>query len=71
MVKTACNPGDPGSIPDLNPLEHIFKIFKSLYRICYNIPSALCFGFQGHEARGILAPQPGIKPAPLHWKVRS
>jgi len=25
----------------------------------------------GHEACGILAPWPGIKPTPLHWKVKA
>ena len=38
--------------------------FLSLYWICYNIASVLYFGFFGHEACGILASQPGIKPAP-------
>ena len=41
--------------------------FKSLYWICYNIAFVLCFGvffFFGHNACGILAPQPGIEPAP-------
>ena len=36
--------------------------FLSLYWICYNIPSVLCFGFFGHKACGILAPRPGIEP---------
>ena len=27
--------------------------------MCYNIASVLCFGFLGHEACGVLAPQPG------------
>ena len=38
--------------------------FKSLYWICYSAASVLCFVFFGHEARGILVPQPGIEPAP-------
>ena len=38
--------------------------FQSLYWICYNIASGLCFGVFGHEACGILAPRPGIEPAP-------
>ena len=38
--------------------------FKSLYWIYYNIVSILCFGFFGHKAYGILAPQPGIEPTP-------
>ena len=29
------------------------------------------FWFFGHEACGILAPQAGIKPVPLHWKTKS
>ena len=29
------------------------------------------FWFLGHESRGISAPQPGIEPAPLHWKAVS
>ena len=42
--------------------------FKSLYWICYNIASVLCFGFLAWR---ILAPQPGIKPVPpaLEGKV--
>ena len=40
----------------------IWTIF-SLYWICYNIASALCFGFFGREACGILVPQEGIEPA--------
>ena len=37
--------------------------FLSFYQICYNIASALCFGFFfDQEACGILAPQP-IPPA--------
>ena len=27
--------------------------------------------FFGHKAHGILAPQPGIEPAPPDWKVKS
>ena len=38
------------------------KQFWSLYWICYNTASVLCFGFFGQEACGILAPQSGIKP---------
>ena len=38
--------------------------FKSLYWICCNIASVLYFGFLDHEACGILASQPWIKPAP-------
>ena len=46
------------------------------YLICYNITSVLWFWFWGHEACGILAPQPGIKPAPYYaldplcWKAK-
>ena len=36
--------------------------FLSVYWICYNITSALCFGFFGHEACEIFAPWPGIEP---------
>lgn len=36
--------------------------FNSLYWIHYEIASILCFWFFGHEAWGILAPWPGIKP---------
>ena len=38
--------------------------FWSLYWICYNIASVLCFGFFGCKACEILAPWLGIKPAP-------
>ena len=42
-------------------MEH----FKSLYWICYNIASILCFGFFGCKACGILVvPWPGFEPAP-------
>ena len=38
-------------------------IFKSLYWICYNIASLLCFiFFFDCEACGILTPQPGTEP---------
>ena len=40
----------------------MWTILTSLYWICYNIASVLCFGFFGCEACGILAPWPGIKP---------
>ena len=47
-------------------LKDFFDVddFLSLYCICYSIASVLHFGFFGHEACGILAPQPGIEPAP-------
>ena len=62
----------------------IFKItfdvghFLSVYWICYNIASVLCFWFFGHEACGILAPWAGIRPASAyvgrlslnHWTTR-
>ena len=38
--------------------------FLNLYWICYNIASVFCFRFFDREACGILAPQPGIEPAP-------
>ena len=42
----------------------------SLYWICYfnNIASVLCFGLFDNKAAGILAPQPGIEPAPSALK---
>ena len=40
----------------------LFFFPPSLYWICYNIASALCFFFFGLEACGILALWPGIKP---------
>ena len=41
-------------------MDHFF----SLYCICYNIASVLCFGFVAPEACGVLALWPGIEPAP-------
>ena len=38
--------------------------FKSLYWICYNISSALWFGFLAAGTCRVLAPWPGIKPVP-------
>ena len=38
--------------------------FLSLYWICYSIASVLCFLVLGHLVCGILAPWPGIEPAP-------
>ena len=46
------------------------KFFLSLYLICYNIDSVFfffnvfCLLFFGPEARGIVAPRPGLKPTP-------
>ena len=43
----------------------IWKIKKKiLYWICYNTPSILYFGSLSLEACVILAPRPGIEPAP-------
>ena len=39
----------------LNLLQHCF---------CYNIASVVCFVLGGPKVCGILAPQPGIEPAP-------
>ena len=39
-------------------------IFKVFIEFCYNIASVLCFGFLAVRHSGILAPQPGIEPAP-------
>ena len=38
--------------------------FFSLYWICYNIASVLCFIYFCREACGILAPRSGIEPSP-------
>ena len=57
-------------VTDLNILYVFFKAFfflcgpfLSLYWICYNIASILCFLIFGLEAYGILVPWPGIKTA--------
>ena len=47
----------------------MWPILKSLYWIYYNIASVLCFF--GPETCVILAPQPGLNPHSLHWKVKS
>ena len=39
----------------------IFKVFIEFVAILFLF---LCFGFLGHEACEILAPRPGIQPAP-------
>ena len=46
-------------------LKSVFDVdhFKSPYCICYTVDSILCFGVLGHETCGLLASQPGIKPA--------
>ena len=45
--------------------------FKSLYWICYNIASVLCFGYFGPEACRILTCQLEIKPTrpSLEWSL--
>ena len=49
------------------PLDCIFlKVsFKSLYSICYSITFVLHFVFLVRENCGMLAPRPGMEPAPL------
>ena len=42
-------------------VDHVFKVLIEFVTI---IASVLCFGFFGREACGILAPWPGIEPAP-------
>ena len=42
---------------------NVDHFFKSLYWICYNISSVLCFDLFGHEACGILAPRSEIETA--------
>ena len=49
----------------------IWFLSFSLYSICYNIASVFMFWFFGWEACGILAPWPGIKPAPPALEVQS
>ena len=49
-------------------LHNIFlKSLLNLLEYCF------CFAlwFSGQGAHGILASKPGIKPYPLHWKVKS
>ena len=43
---------------------------KSIYSICFNIVSVFCFFFATRHVV-ILAPQPGMRSKPLHWKVNS
>ena len=60
-----------------NSCFFLFKIFwiiflKSLlnllqYCLCFMTLLFLCFG---HKEYVILAPQPGIKPTPVHWKTK-
>ena len=42
----------------------IFKVFLNLLQYCF----CFMFWFSGHEACGILAPKPGIKPILPVWK---
>ena len=58
--------------------KHLFKnflmwtIFEVFIGFCYNIPSVSCFWYFGHQACGILAPQPGIKstkPCIRRWSL--
>ena len=44
-------------------MQFLFDVyyFCSIYWICYNIASVVCFGFFGHNFCGILALWPGIK----------
>ena len=44
--------------------KHFFfsvEHFKSLYWICYNTASVLCFGFLNSKYMGSLLPEPGIE----------
>ena len=43
--------------------------FKSLLNLLQYYFSFLFFFFFGLQACGVLAPEPGIEPSPLHWKV--
>ena len=57
---------DVGSI---NNMSHFLFFFLSLYWICYNIASLLCFVFFfGHEACGILAPWPETESEPFAFE---
>ena len=48
-----------------------FVVVLSVYWIYHNVAPVLFFVFFfGHNACGILAPQPGIEPSPLHWEVK-
>ena len=51
-------------------MDHFYSLYWICYNnvtICYNIVF-LMFWFFGHEAPGILAPQPGIEPTPSALK---
>ena len=69
--QTRCQTGVPCFAKQIlnlegKPLLRFFDVdhFKTLHWVCYNIASALCLGFSGHEACGILALWPGIEPGP-------
>ena len=49
----------------------LFLFLFRFYCICYSIGSALCFGFVGDQACGVLASRPGIEPPPPRWRVKS
>ena len=46
----------------------IFKVFIEFVTILLLF---YVFSFFGCEACGILAPQPGMEPAPSHWEAKS
>ena len=72
-------PTGPTSWIQICLFNKIFNIdhLKSLYWLCYSIASVL-FCFFGLETCGIVAPRPGVEPAPPcigrwsfnHWIVR-
>ena len=41
----------------------VYSFLKSLYWLCYNIASVLCFGFAGPKTWGILVPWQGMEPS--------
>ena len=49
-------------------VSHFLKVFIEFVTTFFLL---YVLGFPGHEACGILALQPGMKPATLHWKVNS
>ena len=70
----------PVCLTSLSNFFFNFKIFF-FHKVCIKFITILFLGFLlllffmfwflGHESRGISAPQPGIEPAPLHWKAVS
>ena len=50
-------------------MQTVFKVFIGFVSILFCF--LFLFWFYGHKACGILAPQSGIKPTPLSWKVKS